>query len=127
VIRIPLTPFPKPRHRTTKGGRTYMPKEYQAHQMALQAHLQVATTGGWNEHPAHATPRPLLGPLAVTMRFVRPAVRDHRKDGDWDNYAKLVCDAANGILWKDDRQIVEAHVFVTEGQEGCIELEWAEL
>jgi len=118
MIRIPLDPYPKPRHRTTKGGRTYMPKEYQAHQMALQAHLMDYRT---------VVDYPLLGPLAVTMRFVRPAKRDHRKDGDFDNYAKMLTDAANGILWKDDRQIVEAHVFVTEGEEGRIELEWAEL
>ncbi len=26
---------------------------------------------------------------------------------DFDNYAKLVCDAMNGIFWKDDAQITD--------------------
>jgi Holliday junction resolvase RusA-like endonuclease len=25
--------------------------------------------------------------------------------GDIDNYTKLICDALNGIAWRDDRQI----------------------
>jgi Holliday junction resolvase RusA-like endonuclease len=25
--------------------------------------------------------------------------------GDIDNYCKLICDALNGVAWKDDRQI----------------------
>jgi Holliday junction resolvase RusA-like endonuclease len=28
-------------------------------------------------------------------------------EGDWDNYAKAVGDACNGVLWPDDRQIVD--------------------
>lgn len=26
--------------------------------------------------------------------------------GDWDNYAKNVCDALNGVAWEDDRQVL---------------------
>ena len=29
---------------------------------------------------------------------------------DWDNYGKLVCDALNGVYYKDDSQITEAIV-----------------
>lgn len=29
---------------------------------------------------------------------------------DWDNLAKAVCDGMNGIVWKDDSQIISAHV-----------------
>ena len=32
------------------------------------------------------------------------------KKPDWDNVAKSVCDAMNGIVYVDDTQIVEAHV-----------------
>jgi Holliday junction resolvase RusA-like endonuclease len=94
-----------------------MPPEYKAHLLALQWHLRLAM----------GSRAPLLGLVVVTMRFARPVKRDHRKDGDFDNYAKHLCDAANGIVWKDDRQIIEAHIFVVEAQEGCIELAWAKL
>ena len=32
------------------------------------------------------------------------------KKPDWDNVAKSICDAMNGIIYVDDTQIVEAHV-----------------
>ena len=32
------------------------------------------------------------------------------KKPDWDNIGKIVCDALNGIAWKDDAQIVDGHV-----------------
>jgi Holliday junction resolvase RusA-like endonuclease len=32
------------------------------------------------------------------------------KKPDWDNVAKSVCDAMNGIVYMDDTQIVDAHV-----------------
>ena len=32
------------------------------------------------------------------------------KKPDWDNVAKSICDAMNGIVYIDDTQIVDAHV-----------------
>ena len=32
------------------------------------------------------------------------------KKPDWDNIGKIVCDALNGIAWKDDAQIVDGNV-----------------
>jgi Holliday junction resolvase RusA-like endonuclease len=32
------------------------------------------------------------------------------KKPDWDNVAKSICDAMNGIIYVDDTQIVEAHI-----------------
>jgi crossover junction endodeoxyribonuclease RusA len=55
----------------------------------------------------------LAGPLRIALRFyVEGGSR-----GDWDNLAKAVTDAANGILWEDDRQIVEARVVIHEVQD----------
>lgn len=45
------------------------------------------------------------GLVVLTMRF-------YGSRADWDNLAKSICDALNGIAYEDDRQIVEAHVFV---------------
>jgi Holliday junction resolvase RusA-like endonuclease len=48
---------------------------------------------------------PLKGDLVVTYRFFGSRL-------DIDNGLKLLNDSCNGIIWEDDRQIVEAHVFV---------------
>ena len=48
---------------------------------------------------------PLSGPLAVTLRF-------YRKDGrrvDIDNLAKSALDSMNGIVYRDDGQVVDLH------------------
>lgn len=44
------------------------------------------------------------GLSAAGARSVRPTKRP-----DWDNVAKLVADALNGMAYHDDAQIVEAH------------------
>lgn len=36
------------------------------------------------------------------------------RPGDWDNYGKVICDALNGIAWKDDRQVKDGRVRVHE-------------
>lgn len=36
---------------------------------------------------------------------------------DADNYLKLVCDALNGVAWRDDSQIVDARVVKAYGAE----------
>lgn len=45
-------------------------------------------------------------PVKVTMRWYRSAKR-----GDLDNRTKIVADSLNGVLWVDDKQIVEWHLY----------------
>ncbi len=54
------------------------------------------------------------GPVGVLLTLFLPRPKQKGKDRlfphvrpDLDNYFKLIADAANGILWKDDGQIVE--------------------
>ena len=74
---------------------------------------------------------PLKGPLRIDLIFWFPRPKKHfytgkranelREDApffytckgrnDFDNLAKLVCDALNGIFFEDDGQIAVAHVF----------------
>lgn len=46
------------------------------------------------------------GAVRVTLHWYRS-----RKAGDLDNRAKVALDALNGLLWTDDRQITELHLY----------------
>lgn len=50
--------------------------------------------------------KPIEGPVQVGIKFFMAS----RHPRDWDNLAKLVTDALNGVAYRDDVQIVEARV-----------------
>lgn len=67
---------------------------------------------------------PLNGQIRVQVKFYKPPTKNTpkwqlplmekgiirpNKSPDLDNYVKLILDALNGILWEDDRFIVEMH------------------
>lgn len=81
----------------TKGSggfraMTILSREARAYQARMKTYAVGAT--------------PLDGPVKLTIRVYRP-----RKTGDWDGTIKPLCDALQGVLYHDDSQIVEAHVF----------------
>lgn len=49
---------------------------------------------------------PREGPLSLVIRVYRP-----QKRGDLDNVLKGLLDGCNGVVWVDDSQIVEMHLF----------------
>ncbi len=78
---------------------------------AAQVHMRVALAG--------REPCLLAVKLTIVAIFSRPksTYRKTKPRGrepslnakDIDNVAKAFMDAANGVLWKDDRQVVELH------------------
>ena len=51
-----------------------------------------------------------LKPLKeILIIGVKLYFKDKRKH-DWDNYMKIASDACNGILWKDDEQVIKATI-----------------
>ena len=48
---------------------------------------------------------PLSGRVCVTYRFFGT-------EADWDNCCKILGDAMNKIVYHDDSQIVEAHIYL---------------
>lgn len=110
ALTIPGPPVAKGRPRMTRTGRAYTP-------------AKTRTAEGYLRHAISAQAgQPMLeGPLSVTVLAMLPipaswpqrkraaaaagVVRPTGKP-DCDNLAKSICDAANGLLWRDDGQIV---------------------
>lgn len=96
---VPGPPQPKERPRRGKGGRFYTPDATRGYEHALRTYaLQAVRQSGW--------PLATREPLAVTLRAFFP----DRRTRDLDNTAKAV-DGANGVVWHDDTQIREWHLY----------------
>jgi Holliday junction resolvase RusA-like endonuclease len=106
-IFVAMEPVAKGRPRVTGKGFSYTPTK------TVKAEHRI------QQQVANAWPQPVIeGPLAVSIvvqllkpksapknRPVWPIVRP-----DADNYGKLVLDALNGILWRDDSQVVDLRI-----------------
>lgn len=102
-VTIPGNPVPKARPRVgPRGAQTPL--------RTVQAELRV----GWLVKAAlcgHGGPDDAL--YAVEARFF-----EHRKPGqeaDADNCCKLILDALTGVVWIDDAQVIELHLYVERG------------
>lgn len=113
-IHIPGKPLGKARSRSTRAGHHYTP--------AATENAEAWARGCMHEQ-YHG---PLLsGAVGVMVDAVMPVPRSWSKrkqadaltgrlrptgKPDWDNIAKLYTDAAKGLLWHDDSQVVVATV-----------------
>ena len=121
---IPISPVPKGRPRLGKFG-TYTPPKTKKFEDDVKLYLNTIL----KNHD------PLETPIEVFLYFRLPIPKSYSKkrteaclsgsekpilkNGDLDNYAKAVLDAFNGIVYKDDCQIVEMHLTkVYDSQEG---------
>lgn len=62
---------------------------------------------------------PVKGPIAISITFqmgLNGKEVYHTKRPDIDNLAKAVKDALRGVIYHDDSQIVEAHLFKRFGE-----------
>lgn len=116
---VPVPPQSKGRPRFARAtGRAYTPAATQSAERTLRGELSHATTLG---RTAEAQTWPLDGPLELQVESVLPipaswskrkqeearrGLLAHVSRPDVDNLGKLVMDAANGVLWRDDSQLV---------------------
>lgn len=98
--RIPF----KERPRHTLQGRTYTPQSTQR--------MERAIVRQWRERFGDSMAN-FDGPVRVYVRTQRPLCKSNPKywagradlgKPDWDNIGKAVCDALNGVAYKDDSQ-----------------------
>jgi Holliday junction resolvase RusA-like endonuclease len=50
-------------------------------------------------------------PETAVFTIVMHVFRASRR-GDWDNFAKAICDGLKGVAWKDDRLVEAACVYL---------------
>jgi Holliday junction resolvase RusA-like endonuclease len=125
TIRIEGIPFAKQRPRRGRGGHFYTPAE------TREAEAEVAEALGqkWLGDP-HTCPVScrMEFHLPARMAYGTPRARRAKDDtsparrevrGDWDNYAKLLSDAATGVVWENDRQVEVCHVALSFDDANC--------
>ena len=114
---VPGDPVPKARARVVTGSNgnthSYTPDKTVSAEGVIKLFANLAGA------------KPMEGPLAldVEIYLAIPKSWSHKRSldavhgitrpetrPDWDNFGKLVSDALNGVAWRDDGQIVEAHV-----------------
>lgn len=105
-FRIDEKPVPKGRPQWARGRMVTPSRTRDAESLYARALREQVRSGGYvGPHGDE--------PLTVDVLFMMPSTKAHKekedsphlKTPDVDNLAKLALDAANGILWEDDRQI----------------------
>lgn len=82
-------------------GRVFLSPEAQAYKDAVMVRAMRA---GYRK--LGVFPFPAGKPIIVTLAWYRS-----RRSGDLDNRAKVALDALNRVLWADDDQVVELHLY----------------
>jgi Holliday junction resolvase RusA-like endonuclease len=91
---------PKGRPRFTRAGHAFTDKKTRATENFLKIHFK-----------SKYRQAPIDGPIWVVVQVFLPKAKSNKDThpitkADIDNYLKSVFDAANGILWVDDKLIV---------------------
>jgi len=115
VVVIPGPARGKQRPRSTRTGRVYTPAQTVNQEAYIKMLAATAMRGL----------APLIGPLeatfSISVAIPKSFTRQQRKlidEGslyptskpDIDNVVKLLCDAMNGVVYGDDKQIVDLYV-----------------
>lgn len=110
---IPGKVMGKQRHRTTKTGRTYTPKQTVLAENWIRTCVVEKVGLGFvpYDRPVRLTHIRIVVPVAKSWSKKKKAQAFMGEilpigKPDLDNVEKLLCDALNGILWVDDSRIV---------------------
>lgn len=115
---LPFRPIAASRPRVARNGGRFYPPSYTTYLKALREYLDKTL----KEHGVADVPimGPLLDKKGKRVRYLQLRLEfDAHKNlrGDFDNYAKAVCDAIQGYLIEDDFYIWSSSVEIREQQE----------
>lgn len=92
TVELPLPPLAN-HYLRVAGNHIYKTGEAKAYRARCEERCRAALPTG-----------PFTGPVRVRFTWYR-----QRRMGDLDNVAKVLFDALSGLLYADDKQIVEIH------------------
>lgn len=95
TFTVPGKPIPKARPRVMRGGWTFTPKKTKDYETFVAYHAIAAMPRDWKINSLYS--------LGLLFFGSHPR-------SDFDNLAKAVSDALNGVVWKDDCQVIEATI-----------------
>ena len=135
VFTVHREPKGKQRVRVTRSGHAYTPNDTTAYEGIVRSEYQMQV----GDVP------PYLGPVVVNIRAyyeipkswskkkqqqAQLSLIGPTKKPDCDNIAKMICDALNGLAYKDDAQVTILGVYkyyVGEGEVPHVDVRIAEL
>ena len=109
----------RPRY-VRRTGRAYTPDKTVAYEeLVRQRFLEAANGQDFGEGPVFVLIRAIFPiPKSFSKKKTEQAMKGTlypTKKPDWDNIGKIICDALNGIAYKDDSQVVIATVVKAYG------------
>lgn len=119
MFKVKAKPVPQARPRffvRQKGAQrfvgAYDPKQCKTFKEVIAWHVRT-------EASRQGLQKPVGGPISIKLIFRMRGngkERYHTKRPDVDNLAKAIKDALKGIVYADDSQIVEAHLYKEYGE-----------
>lgn len=124
-VKVVVPGKPRGKERPRFGGHAYTPERTRTAERVIAWYYCMQTGHRVFETPVIRIKAIFEPPKSASKKTreamlagqVRPKVKP-----DWDNIGKLVCDALNGIAYKDDKDVVEATVKKEYGREARTEI-----
>ncbi len=125
AVKVVVMRKPQGKQRPRFGRHAYTPEETKTAERVIAWYYKAQAGGRKFETPVVTIKAVFEPPLSASKKTreamlagrLRPKVKP-----DWDNIGKLVCDALNGIAYKDDKDVVEATVIKVYGREARMEI-----
>lgn len=124
----------KGRPRFTNYGRfvkTYTPKETASYENLIKLQFKISCGDWYSELPLKMKITAVHGIVKSASKKDRARMLDGElkptKKPDADNIVKIICDALNGVAYKDDTQVVELEIKKVYGELEKVVVEIEEL
>ena len=109
IFNIPGNPIPQQRPRMTKSGTVYNPQAQEKKVIAALFRSQMSRKGYLIAHDGHITVELMSympKPSSLSQKRLKCEFLPHTIKPDVDNIAKFYLDCMNGVVFRDDSQVI---------------------